>query len=159
MTIFPKHLGESWPFGSPGYAYGCTVCFNWMTSYWCCVEFLHIINILKFSSDSKKWECYKHVCCMYQQLQVNPAQVTSKHKLNCCPVLAQNGRICLFASTGLTVRFRRAREFLYNLASLLEHIRAAKTTCWFWKIFYMMKNKRNFPNKNVGSALNKRTKK
>jgi len=34
------------------------------------------------------------------------------------------GRFCLFAHTGLTDRPRRARGFLYNLASLLKLIRS-----------------------------------
>jgi len=68
------------------------------------------------------------------------------------------GRFCLFAYAGLTDRFRRARDFFYNLASLRKLIRSQKTTCWFWKNFYMVKNKSNFPKKNVGSALNKWTK-
>jgi len=61
------------------------------------------------------------------------------------------GRFCLFAHTGLTDRFRRRCGFLYNLASVLKLIRSEKTTYWFWKIFYMMKNKSNFSNKNVVS--------
>jgi len=36
------------------------------------------------------------------------------------------GRFCLFAYTGLTDRFRRARGFLYNLTSLLKLIRSEK---------------------------------
>jgi len=69
------------------------------------------------------------------------------------------GIFCLFTYSGLADRFGRAPGFLYNLASLFMLIRSEKTTCWFWKIFYMMKNKSNFQNKNVGSALNKWTKK
>jgi len=46
-------------------------------------------------------------------------------------------RFCLFAYTGLTDRFGRARGFSYKLASLLKLIRSEKkTTCWFWKTFY-----------------------
>jgi len=73
--------------------------------------------------------------------------------------LPKMGRFRLFAYTGLTDRFGRVRGFLHNLASLLKLIRSEKTTYWFWKMFYVMKNKSNFLNKNVGSALNKWTKK
>jgi len=36
------------------------------------------------------------------------------------------GRFCLFPYTELTDRFRRARGFLYNVASLLKLIRSEK---------------------------------
>jgi len=68
------------------------------------------------------------------------------------------GRFCFFADTGLT-GFRRTRGFFCNFASLLKLIRSEKTTCWFWKIFCMMKNRSNFPIKNLGSAINNWTKK
>jgi len=47
--------------------------------------------------------------------------------------LPKMGGFCLFAYTGLTDRFRRARGFLDNLASIIKLIRSGKTTCWFWK--------------------------
>ena len=78
---------------------------------------------------------------------VNPVQVTSKHKT--VVVLAQSGQI-LFIPLYWT-----NWQVLCNIANLLKFFRSEKTTCWFWKIFYMMKNKSNFPNINVGSALNK----
>jgi len=37
------------------------------------------------------------------------------------------GRFFLFACTGLTDRFRRARGFFYNFASLLKLIRSEKS--------------------------------
>jgi len=40
--------------------------------------------------------------------------------------LPKMGRFCLFAYTGLAERFRRARGFLYHLASLLKLIRSEK---------------------------------
>jgi len=46
------------------------------------------------------------------------------------------GRFCLFADTGLTDRFRHARGFLYNLASLLKLIRTEKNVQIFEKILY-----------------------
>jgi len=69
------------------------------------------------------------------------------------------GRFCLFAYNGLTDRFRRARRFLYNLASLLELIRSEKNNVLILKKFLYDGEQSNFPNKNVGSALNKWTKK
>jgi len=36
------------------------------------------------------------------------------------------GKFCLFAYTGLTERFRRARVFFYNFASLLKLTRSEK---------------------------------
>jgi len=57
------------------------------------------------------------------------------------------GTFCLFAYTGLTDRFRRARGFLYNLASPLKLIRSEKNNVLILENFYMMKNKSNFPNK------------
>jgi len=50
------------------------------------------------------------------------------------------GRFCLFVYSGLTDRFRRARGFLYNLASLLKLIRSEKTW-WFWIFFIWWKTK------------------
>jgi len=63
------------------------------------------------------------------------------------------GSFCLFAYTGLTDRFRRARGFLHNLSSLLRHIRSEKNNVLILKNFLYDEEQRNFPNKNVGSAL------
>jgi len=41
---------------------------------------------------------------------------------------------CLFAYTGLTDRFRRARGFLYNW-TVFSSSSGQKKTCWFWKKF------------------------
>jgi len=41
------------------------------------------------------------------------------------------GRLHLFAYTGRTDKFRRARWFLYNLQILLKLIWSEKATCWF----------------------------
>jgi len=66
------------------------------------------------------------------------------------------GRFCLFAYTGLTDRFRRAPGFLYNLVSLLKLIRSEKNNVLILENFlYDEEQKSNFPNKNVGCALNK----
>jgi len=69
------------------------------------------------------------------------------------------GKFFLFAYTGLSDKFRRARGFLYNLASLLKLTRSEKNNVWILENFYVMKNESNFPNKNVRSALNKWTQK
>jgi len=67
------------------------------------------------------------------------------------------GRFYLFAYAGLTDRFRHARGFIYKLASLLKLIRSEKNNVLILEnfLYYMLKNKSNFPNKNVGSALSK----
>jgi len=52
------------------------------------------------------------------------------------------GRFCLFAHAELTERFRRARGFLYNLASLLKLIRSEKKRVDFWKILQIEEQKR-----------------
>jgi len=67
------------------------------------------------------------------------------------------GNFCLFAYTGRIDRFKRG--FLYNLASLLKIIWSEKTTCWFWKTFYMIKNRSTSTNKNEGSAFDNSTEK
>jgi len=64
------------------------------------------------------------------------------------------GRFCSFAYTGLTDRFGPARGFLYNLASLLKLIRSEKNNVLILENF-LYDEELNFPNKNVGSALDK----
>jgi len=64
------------------------------------------------------------------------------------------GNFCLFAYTWRIDRFKRG--FLYNLASLLKIIWSEKTTCWFWKKSYMIKNRSTSPNKNEGSAFERK---
>jgi len=54
---------------------------------------------------------------------------------NTVVVLAQNGQILFIRFFWTTERFRRACEFLYNLASRLKRMWAEKTKCWFWKNF------------------------
>jgi len=63
------------------------------------------------------------------------------------------GRFCLFAYTELTERFRRGRGFLPNSASLLKLFVSEKKQRVDLEKLDMMKNKINFPNKNVGSAF------
>jgi len=78
---------------------------------------------------------------------------------NTVVVLAQNGQI-LFVRLCWTNWQRRARGFLYNLEkSSQSHLIRKKQRADFGKKFNMLKNKNKFPNKNVGSALNKWTKK
>jgi len=70
------------------------------------------------------------------------------------------GRFWLFAYTGLTDRFRHARGFFLQVKKVFSRSSdQKKTTCWFWKTFHTMKNKSNFQNKYVGSALGTWTKK
>jgi len=73
---------------------------------------------------------------------------------NTVVVLTQNGQI-LFIRLHWTnwQVWTRARVFVQLSKSSQAHPIRKKTTCWFWKIFYMMKNKSNFPNKKVGSAF------
>jgi len=69
------------------------------------------------------------------------------------------GRVSLFVYTGLTDRFRRARGFLYNLASLLKLSRSEKNNVLVLENFLYNEDQKQFSNKSVGSALNKWTKK
>jgi len=57
------------------------------------------------------------------------------------------GRFYLFAYTGLTDRFRRARGFLYNLASFLKLIRSEKKRVDFGKFFIWWRTKAIFQTK------------
>jgi len=59
---------------------------------------------------------------------LNPARVTSKHKHFCCP-LSKMGRFCLFAYTGLTDRFRRARGFFLQLSKFSQAHPIRKKHC------------------------------
>ena len=78
---------------------------------------------------------------------------------NTVVVLAQNGQI-LFVRLCWTNWQRRAQGFLCNLEkSSQSHLIRKKQRADFGKKFNMLKNKNKFPNKNVGSALNKWTKK
>ena len=53
-------------------------------------------------------------------------------------------RFCLFAWTGLTDRFRLARGFLYNLASLLKLILSKKNNVMILENFVYAEEQKQF---------------
>jgi len=64
------------------------------------------------------------------------------------------GRFCLFAYTGLTDRFRHARGFLFNLASLLKLIRPEKNNVLILEKIYMIKNRSSFLSRLATNETN-----
>jgi len=79
-----------------------------------------------------------------------PDPETSNHKHRCCP--CPNGeilfiRFILDKPIGSDARAGSCTTWKVFSSSPDQK----KTTCWFWKLFYMTKNKTNFPNKNLGS--------
>jgi len=73
------------------------------------------------------------------------------------------GRFCFFTYTGLTGRYRRARGFLYNLASLLKLIRSEKNNVLIWENFlYDEVQKQFFSKQKCGKCskqMNEKVKK
>jgi len=62
------------------------------------------------------------------------------------------GRFSLFAYTELTDRFRRARWFLYNLASLLKLIRSEKNNVLILKKFLYDEEQKQFFQQKCGKC-------
>jgi len=60
------------------------------------------------------------------------------------------GRLCLFAHTGLTDRFRRTRRFFYNLASLLKIIRSEKNNVLILENFKYLEEQTKFSKQKCG---------
>jgi len=63
------------------------------------------------------------------------------------------GSFCLFAYTGLTDRFGRARGFLYNLASLLKLIRSEKNNVLIFENFLHDEEQKQFSKEKCGECF------
>jgi len=61
-------------------------------------------------------------------------------------------RFCSFAYTGLIDRFRRARGFLCNLASLLKLIRAEKNNVLILENFLYDEEQKQFSKQKCGKC-------
>jgi len=69
------------------------------------------------------------------------------------------GRFCIFAHTGPTDRFRRARGFFYNLASLLKLIRSDKNNVLILENFVYDEEQKHVPKQKCGKYSWERNKK
>jgi len=72
------------------------------------------------------------------------------------------GTFCLIAYAGLTDRFRRARGFLYNLASLLKLLRSERKNVLILEIFLYDEEQKQFSKQKCGlcsQQMNKKEKK
>jgi len=62
------------------------------------------------------------------------------------------GRFCLFAYAGLTDRFRRARGFFYNFASLLKFIWSEKNNVLIFENFLHDEEQKQFSKQKSGKC-------
>jgi len=72
------------------------------------------------------------------------------------------GRFCVFAYTGLTDRFRRARGILHNSASLLKRIRSEKNNVLILENFLYDEEQKQFSKQKCGKCswqMNEKVKK